>query len=248
MNSPAYESPSNGVGERGVQSHEGQCRTIKLALEDRFQHRIPVEHASIPWLVRHAAHLLCLFHVGSDGRTALERLMGKRYSGDLVEFGAGIHFRHPHDSKTSRGGEMSERWSDAIWLGKRKSSDEHICALMDGTIDYTYSIRVREDKWNLEKFNCIKGVPWNLSGAEKEPIIIPESIPFTQKEMEEATDDSIDHGAIPRNFQITDDLIEKFGFSIGCRRCTAMQVGDPEVKSKRHSNECRARLLEKMKK
>ena len=99
VNSAAYESPSNGVGERGVQSHEGQCRTIKLALEEHFEHRIPVAHPCVPWLVRHAAHLLCLFHVGSDGRTALERLMGKKYSGDLVEFGSGIHFRYPTIAK-----------------------------------------------------------------------------------------------------------------------------------------------------
>ena len=140
--SPTYESKSNGVGERGVKSHEGQTRVLTFSLEKRFQRRISATHPVVPWMVRHAAHQLTLFVVGVDGRTATERFLGKRYSGDFVEFGCGVHFRFPHDSSISRGGDMSERWTDATWLGKRKSDDSHICGLPDGSIQYTRSIRV----------------------------------------------------------------------------------------------------------
>ena len=106
---------------------------------------------------------------------------------------------------------MSERWEDATWLGKRKSDDSHICGLPDGTVQYTRSIRIREDTWDFAKFDTLKGVPWNLKGSERTPNnVIPESVPFTQKGVIEVNQENVDVEAIPRNFQITDDLIEKF--------------------------------------
>ena len=98
---------------------------------------------------------------------------------------------------------MKERWGDATWLGKRKSSDEHICCLLDGTILYTASIRVREDKWNFEKFNTVRGTPWNLTGKQDGEVITPEVIPFTQPEIDEAisAEPDADAGAIPEIFR-----------------------------------------------
>ena len=55
---PSYESKSNGIAERGVKSHEGHCRVLKIALENRLQRRISILHPVIPWLVRHVAHML----------------------------------------------------------------------------------------------------------------------------------------------------------------------------------------------
>ena len=137
---------------------------------------------------------------------------------------------------------MSERWTDATWLGKRKSDDSHICGLPDGTIEYTRSIRVRDDKWDFANFDTLKGVPWILKGtARTRDSRIPESVPFPQKEVE-VERENVDVEAVPRMFQITDELIANYGFTVGCRRCLAMRVSDPDAKSKRHSNECRARL------
>ena len=50
------ESQSNGYAERAVQLVEDQARTLKAALEDRLQRRIPCEHALMRWLLFHAAY------------------------------------------------------------------------------------------------------------------------------------------------------------------------------------------------
>ena len=45
------ESQSNGYAERAVQLVEDQARTLKAALEDRMQTRIPCDHALMRWLI-----------------------------------------------------------------------------------------------------------------------------------------------------------------------------------------------------
>ena len=86
--SKKYDSQSNGTAEKQVQNHEKQCRVLKLAFEDRVKCRIPVEHDLITWLVSHAADLLNKYSVGIDGKTSWERIKGRCYSGDIVEFGS----------------------------------------------------------------------------------------------------------------------------------------------------------------
>ena len=50
--------------------------------------------------------------------------------------------------------------------------------------------------------------------------------------------------AVPsvRQMPITRPLIEKFGFTPGCRKCEAMRIGDPAQPTLGHNNECRVRI------
>jgi hypothetical protein len=73
-NSKVYDSQSNGIAERAVQSVECQVRTLLLALQKRLDVKVPVTHKIITWMVEHAADLLNKFLVGPDGRTAFERV------------------------------------------------------------------------------------------------------------------------------------------------------------------------------
>ena len=76
---------------------------MKLGLEDKIKCKIPVTHPVITWLVPHAADLLTKFVVGKDGRTGYERIKGKKYIGELLEFGCCVHCRIPVDA--AEGGE-----------------------------------------------------------------------------------------------------------------------------------------------
>eukprot|EP00969_Alexandrium_andersonii_P138916 6143427-Alexandrium_andersonii.AAC.1 len=58
-----------------------------LALQERIQGGIPVDHPVMPWLVEHAGELLTKHLVGHDGRAAFERLFGEASRGDGYEFG-----------------------------------------------------------------------------------------------------------------------------------------------------------------
>ena len=72
--SPVGSSQSNGVVERGIQSVQGQVRTMKSALENRWNISFPDEHPVLTWLVEHAAVLLNKCETGHDGKLAHERL------------------------------------------------------------------------------------------------------------------------------------------------------------------------------
>ena len=85
--SPAYEHQSNGTIENAVQRVGGQVRTMKVALENRYRVNIGVDHHILPWLIRYAANILPWYKIGRDGKTAYERLKGRKYRKGVAEFG-----------------------------------------------------------------------------------------------------------------------------------------------------------------
>ena len=64
--------------ERTIQSVQHQVRVLKLTLEDRWKMKIPHKHSVVPWIIKYSASLLNRFEVGHDGKTAYERLKGKK--------------------------------------------------------------------------------------------------------------------------------------------------------------------------
>ena len=75
--SPRYCSKSNAVGERAVRSVQGVVRTLRSALEARWGVRLSVDHGIWTWMTEYAGWLLTRFQVGSDRKTAYERVKGK---------------------------------------------------------------------------------------------------------------------------------------------------------------------------
>ena len=102
-----------------------------MALERHLESKLSVSHPATTWMVEHAADLLNKFAVGEDGRTAYERVKGKKYRGEMIEFGRKVMYKIPCKPE---GGNMSERWVVGVWLGKRVSSDEHVVGLEDGSV------------------------------------------------------------------------------------------------------------------
>ena len=111
--SKVAESASNGVIEKGVQQVEEQIRVLKLGLQDRIGASIPTKAAIMTWLVPHAADSLNKLEVGSDGKTAYERLRGKKYRGELVEFGSTVRYRLPGVLQPGHG-KLEPRWRRGI--------------------------------------------------------------------------------------------------------------------------------------
>ena len=141
-------------------------RTMLLALESRLDAKIPVTHHVITWLVEHAADVLNKFAVGIDGRTAYERIKGKKYHGEMVEFGRRVMYKIPCKPE---GGLMTERWVLGTWLGKRALSDEHVVAVDTGEVCVSSAVRPPPDSesWSLDRVNNLIGTPWNPTGADQ---------------------------------------------------------------------------------
>eukprot|EP00972_Heterocapsa_arctica_P044339 6546249-Heterocapsa_arctica.AAC.1 len=72
---------------------------------------MPTTHPIVAWLVPHAADVLNKLEVGADGKTAYERLRGKRYRGEIVEFAAKIKYRIPGAMQPDHG-KLEPRWAE----------------------------------------------------------------------------------------------------------------------------------------
>eukprot|EP00969_Alexandrium_andersonii_P173185 7655554-Alexandrium_andersonii.AAC.1 len=64
-----------------------------LALQERTQGEIPVDHPVMLWLVEHAGELVAKRLVGHEGRAAFERLFGGPSRGDGHECGEQVFCR-----------------------------------------------------------------------------------------------------------------------------------------------------------
>ena len=65
---------------------------MKLALEARIAEKIAETSDLIPWMVRHAAMLVNIGQRGGDGRTAWERVSGRKSNREVPELGGRIMF------------------------------------------------------------------------------------------------------------------------------------------------------------
>ena len=66
--SPKHSSASNGVVERAIQACEGQIRSQKSQVDERYMVRLVTDHPLVAWLCEHAAYLLNRLEVGRDVR------------------------------------------------------------------------------------------------------------------------------------------------------------------------------------
>ena len=91
--SPVGDSNVNGSIERANQTIQGQIRAIKDYTERWVGATIGLDSSVLRWLVRHAAWTLTILHIGSDGKTAHQRIRGKPFNQQIAAFGEQILFK-----------------------------------------------------------------------------------------------------------------------------------------------------------
>ena len=79
-------SGSNGVVERAVQEVEGQMRALPLAVETRPRQEKKPTGQGVQFISEFVAYLLNRLTVGKGGRSATERINGKRAAVVGVQF------------------------------------------------------------------------------------------------------------------------------------------------------------------
>ena len=78
------DSNSNGKVERAIQDLKVLIRTLRSALEEKTQQKIKLSNAIVPWMVRHAGHLISKCRIRSNGRTSHQILKGRRSNAKMV--------------------------------------------------------------------------------------------------------------------------------------------------------------------
>ena len=104
--------------------------------------------------------------IGTDGKTAYQRLRGKPYTHRLCEFGENIlalRPKHEGHAMQPKKHKLDSKWFHAIFLGVRSVDGMFILGTHMG-IMFARTIRriPSEDRWNLARFNSMCGTPWQL--------------------------------------------------------------------------------------
>ena len=130
---PVGEIQSNGIIERTVGLVAGQARTLKAALEHRIETRVPPDARILCWLVNRC-------DIGSDGKTPLQRLHGRRENTPILEFGEKILCML---AKPARRGRCEPRFHTGVFVGMLNSSSEAVVVTEQGTAIKTSSANIR---------------------------------------------------------------------------------------------------------
>jgi hypothetical protein len=242
--SPVGSSGSNGVVERAVQSVEQQMRVMRNALEKRCDVQIEANSCIWSWMAEYAAVLLNRMEIGHDGKTAYERLKGKKATLHGFEFGEKVLWRR----KTAVGalGKLTCLWEDGIFLGVKSLTGEFIVGDAKG-VWRTRSMHRKpvEHRWDGEALAKVTGVPWRTSEEDQE--VDGERLPSVTKVMsekeEEGEKENLAGEGVPRRFPISRKDLTAHGYTSGCPGCKAVLRGG--IKQK-HTPACRARLEKEM--
>ena len=115
---PVGESQSHGIAERTAGLVAGQARSLKAALEHRVGVKVPPAARILCWLVEFTAHLMNRCDIGSDGKTPIHTLHGRRDNTPILEFGENILYML---AKPARGGKWDPRFYPGAFIGMLNS-------------------------------------------------------------------------------------------------------------------------------
>ena len=124
---------------------------IGVCLED--------EDVVLQWLARWAAMAYNRFQVGSDGRTAYQRQLGKACRQEVVPFGEKVLYKELKRSG-DRKDVMDINWHERIWLGHARSTSEVLIGTTDGVIKAWAVKRLApSSRWDRSLVQGMKGTP-----------------------------------------------------------------------------------------
>lgn len=191
----------------------------------------------------HAANLINLYEIGSDGRVPYQRLKGRKLQTEMLEFRKRVHFQPLDHAKL---GKAELRWTDGMYLGVRLTSGEKLVANGQGVFKVrSIRRRLEAERWDVDHINAVNSFPWKpYEGSEDDRILIRPPIATVPKNLtEEAIERSGLGDPTPRPFAIQRRDIINYGYTPGCPGCYAAAN---DRKYRPHTNECRGRIVDAM--
>ena len=244
--SPVKSSGSNGRAERAVQALEGQIRILLLSLEARVGQSIDAKEPVVTYMPEYAAYLLNRLHVGKDGKTAYERVKGKKSTVLGLEFGEKVLYKQKSEAKAAK---IRSSWDYGIFVGVRPKSGEVWIATTAATFPVRSVRRLPPDqRWSIDSVRWPRRTLWNRykddSAADGD---LPEEV------RQEVAPDLGPRGGgvvfietrarVPRDFYIKKTDAERHGYTRGCGGCSSWFRG---LGRQPHTEACRERFRELM--
>ena len=113
----------------------------------------------MPWLLRWAAMSSSRFEVGHDGKTAYERLKGKKCKTEACCLGESVWYKELKDNRKPDNKMVSD-WHEGVWLGPCTKSTETLIGTPAGVVRaWTIRRRPVEHQWNGDMIMAVKGTP-----------------------------------------------------------------------------------------
>ena len=247
-NSRVGDSDSNGRIERAIREVKGLIRTLRSSLEANAQTKIKLDDSVVPWIVRHAAYIITRCRIDTDGKTAMQKVKGRKVNTPLVPFGETVLFKLP--KVMNMPGDFQDRFESGVWLGCTVRSGEHLIGTTRGVYKVSSVMRRAEDKrWSSEMIKGIQGSP-----MEPVPGSGTSRITAFAKTKERIEGHEVRYAAPPdreepeiRTTYIFKRDIEKYGQTEGCPGCRAAMNPASSFRAK-HTQECRNRIEGELKK
>ena len=156
--SAKYSHQSDGAAENGVRRTESLTTTYLYVLQEKLGYTVDSKGIVLPWLVRHAAHVLSRFVKRDDGHSAWARLGGKECESPLAQIGETVDFKIVRIEMA----ELEPRWATGTFWDLQtrvtRSSWEKGAAI---ELAPTFRRRTKDKQWQRHAFTTFMGVPWN---------------------------------------------------------------------------------------
>ena len=256
LNPPAYNPQANGVAEKAVQDVTDIVRRQILGLESRLNKKVEARLPIATWILRHAAWTLTRFQVGHDGMTPWRRLVGRSWNGYLAEMGEQVMgklaLKRPANAKKTKRGKkkLEARCIKGTWVGIYPRTGEHILVTTAGDAIRVRTIHrlVEEERWNADVVLAIQSTPRKPCPSAGHADPVPRRVESSEEQFTSGANlehpETAEWRSCPRELQITERLLGKFGYTPGCTGCT---FKENELFGRRpHSVVCRQRIYEKM--
>ena len=96
--------------ENAIGSFEGVARTLRIALEEKIGAKVAASDPMLPWLIRHAGHIITRCWGRPSGKRAYQMIKDRRSNVHLKEFGEAVFFRIPETKNLP--GKFEPRWEE----------------------------------------------------------------------------------------------------------------------------------------
>ena len=237
-NPVAYDSQSNGATEVGVRNIRGLFRTLKLCFEARLGKFIPITHATIPWLMEHTCLLLNVTVRGTDGLTSWQRVRGRPFRQQLLNFGENVLYKFPGKGPEHHPtGNMGAQGSEGVFTGYNVTSNTFkIATASSYTTARSITRRPVSDRWNADAVAQIRVTPWSLAERPEPRVTFHEPAVEAGPAAETAAPEP------PRRLRIDKADLERHGYDEDCKQCRYIRAHGEARRGSKHSERCRTRI------
>ena len=229
--SPVGEPQSNEA-ERAVNKYRPMLKTWKVHVEEKIGRKIKTGEPLMKWMKMWTAECYNRTCTGKDGKTAWERMTGRRCKPNPATIGEIVWFRSKKEAH-----KLEVSWEEGVWLGMTPRGETSIVCTNEGRIKYVWAVRrkVAGQRWNTEKLKWVVTAPEDENKTK-----LPKEVVFDK-----------DKGQVPdnaeyevRGVRIKKGDYEMFGYTEGCTGCQLLR--SKQGRRGVHTRDCRARMVEAM--